>query len=86
VTTNLLPRWLQVIKPLLRRVMFDSERGAQTTLYLALSDEVAGSSGQYFDEHHAVRTASPIANDLALQERLWSASESWTGLGTSAAG
>jgi len=86
VATNLLPRWLQVIKPLLSLVMFDSERGARTTLYLALSDEVAGSSGQYFDEHHVVRTASPIANDRALQETLWSASEGWTGLRTNTAG
>lgn len=80
VATNLLPRWLRVIKPLLSRMMFDPERGAQTTLYLALSDEVAGSSGQYFDEHHVVRAASPIANDMALQESLWHASEGWTGL------
>jgi len=86
VATNLLPRWLRVIKPLLSRVMFDSERGAQTTLYLALSDEVAGSRGQYFDEHHLVQRASPIANDLSLQESLWRASEVWTGLRTDTAG
>lgn len=86
VATNLLPRWLQLIKPLLSRVMFAPERGAQTTLYLALSDAVAGVSGRYFDEHQVVRTASPIANDLPLQESLWSASEVWTGLRTNTAG
>ncbi len=36
VATNLLPRWLRVVKPLLSRVIFDAERGARTTLYLAL--------------------------------------------------
>ena len=39
VATNLLPRWLRVIKPLLSRVMFDAERGARTSLYLALDAE-----------------------------------------------
>jgi NAD(P)-dependent dehydrogenase (short-subunit alcohol dehydrogenase family) len=82
VATNLLPRWLKLIKPLLSRVMFDAERGAQTTLYLALSDEVRGVSGRYFDEHHREVTASQLANDVALQESLWEASERWTGLRT----
>jgi retinol dehydrogenase 12 len=80
VATNLLPRWLQLLKPLLGRVLFDPERGAQTTLYLALSADVAGVSGRYFDEHHVARTASTTAHDVALQESLWGASERWTGL------
>jgi NAD(P)-dependent dehydrogenase (short-subunit alcohol dehydrogenase family) len=82
VATNLLPRWLKLIKPLLSRVMFDADRGSQTTLYLALSDEAQGVSGRYFDEHHRDVTASRIANDVALQESLWEASERWTGLRT----
>jgi NAD(P)-dependent dehydrogenase (short-subunit alcohol dehydrogenase family) len=86
VATNLLPRWLRLLKPLLSRVMFDPERGAQTTLYLALSTEVVGVNGRYFDERHVVRTASPAANDVTLQESLWTASERWTGLRTSTAG
>jgi len=86
VATNLLPQWLRLLKPLLSRVMFDAERGAQTTLFLALSPEVVGVSGRYFDEHHLVRTASPTANDVTLQESLWTASERWTGLRMSTAG
>jgi NAD(P)-dependent dehydrogenase (short-subunit alcohol dehydrogenase family) len=86
VATNLLPRRLRLIKPLLSRVIFNPERGAQTTLYLALSSEVTGMNGRYFDEHHVVQTASPIACDVALQESLWSASERWTGLRTNIAG
>lgn len=77
VATNLLPRWLQIVKPLISWPTFDAERGARTTLYLALSDEVAGVSGRYFDEHQAVKTASAAANDVALQEELWHASERW---------
>jgi NAD(P)-dependent dehydrogenase (short-subunit alcohol dehydrogenase family) len=79
VATNLLPRWLRVIKPLLTRVMFDAERGARTTLYLALDQSVAGVTGRYFDEHQLPRAASPLANDVELQESLWNMSAEWTG-------
>jgi len=77
VATNLLPRWLQIVKPLISHQTFDAERGARTTLYLALSKEVAGVSGRYFDENQAVQPAADAANDVALQEALWQASERW---------
>jgi NAD(P)-dependent dehydrogenase (short-subunit alcohol dehydrogenase family) len=80
IATNLLPRWLQLIKPLISRSMFDAERGAQTTLYLALSAEVAGLSGRYFDEQQRERPAAPLACDVQQQELLWEACERWTGL------
>jgi NAD(P)-dependent dehydrogenase (short-subunit alcohol dehydrogenase family) len=79
VATNLLPGWLRVVKPLITREMFDSERGARTTLYLALDESVAGISGRYFDEYQLPREASPLANDVALQESLWKSSAAWTG-------
>jgi NAD(P)-dependent dehydrogenase (short-subunit alcohol dehydrogenase family) len=78
VATNLLPRWLRVIKPLLSRVMFDAERGARTSLYLALDPGVAGLTGRYFDEHQQPRAASALANDVRLQESLWKMSATWT--------
>jgi NAD(P)-dependent dehydrogenase (short-subunit alcohol dehydrogenase family) len=77
VATNLLPRWLRLIKPLISPVIFDAERGARTTLYLALSNEVAGVSGRYFDENQTVQPAAAAANDVELQEALWQASERW---------
>lgn len=77
VATNLLPRWLQIVKPLISRQTFDSERGARTTLFLALSNDVAGVSGRYFDEFQAEQMASDAANDVRLQEELWQASERW---------
>ncbi len=80
VATNLLPRWLRLVKPLLSRVIFDAERGARTTLYLALSDEVAEVSGRYFDENRMVRPAAESANDITLQESLWKRSEGWVGV------
>jgi NAD(P)-dependent dehydrogenase (short-subunit alcohol dehydrogenase family) len=82
VATNLLPRWLRVIKPLLTRDVFDAERGARTTIYLALDQSVTGITGQYFDEYQLPRSASSLANDVALQESLWNMSAGWTGAPT----
>jgi NAD(P)-dependent dehydrogenase (short-subunit alcohol dehydrogenase family) len=76
VATNLLPRWLQIVKPLVSHTI-DAERGARTTLFLCLSNEVDGVSGRYFDENQTVRAASDAANDVGLQEELWQASERW---------
>lgn len=80
VATNLLPAWLRVVKPLISRVVFDAERGARTSLYLALSNEVAGISGRYFDENQLPQPAATLANDLQLQESLWQASARWVGV------
>jgi len=79
VATHLLPRWLQIVKPLISRQTFDAERGARTTLYLALSKDVAGVSGRYFDEFQVEQRASDAAHDVRLQEELWQASERWVG-------
>jgi len=79
VATNLLPRWLRVIKPHITRVMFDAERGARTSIHLALDQSVARITGRYFDEYQVPRAASPFANDLELQESLWRMSAEWTG-------
>jgi len=59
--------------------MLDEERGARTSLYLALSNEVAGLSGRYFDENQVEVPAAPLANDVRLQELLWTNSERWVG-------
>jgi retinol dehydrogenase-12 len=75
-----LPWWLRVIKPLISRKIFDSERGARTSLYVALSGEVAGQSGRYFDEHQHIQPAAALANDLQLQDYLWQMSARWAGV------
>jgi hypothetical protein len=69
-----------VVKPLISRVIFDSERGARTSLYLALADDVAGISGRYFDENQVAQPAAPLANDVQLQESLWQMSARWVGV------
>lgn len=53
------------------------ERGAETPLYLATSGEVAGVSGQYFENKRAV-PASTTAQDEALAKRLWQISAKLT--------
>lgn len=79
IASNLLPRWLTIVKPLVSRAMFDVERGAQTTLHLALSEEGGAVSGRYFDENSRVQPASAVANNVELQEQLWRLSEEWSG-------
>lgn len=80
VATNLLPWWLRMVKPLISRVVFDPERGARTTLHLALATELAGISGRYFDENQVSQPASALAHDLQLQESLWRMSAQWAGV------
>ncbi len=80
VASNLLPRWLRLVKPIISPEIIDVERGARTSLYLALDAAVAGRSGLYFDEQQQVRQAAACACDEALQERLWRASAGWVGL------
>ncbi len=80
VATNLLPPWLRLIKPLISRDVLDAERGARTTLHLALDTNIAGVTGCYFDEHQRPMPAATLANDEVLQESLWSASAWWAGV------
>jgi NAD(P)-dependent dehydrogenase (short-subunit alcohol dehydrogenase family) len=80
VATNLLPRWLRVIKPWISREIFDAERGARTTLYVALADAVSTCTGCYFDEYQRARAAAPPAYDVELQEGLWELSARCVGL------
>jgi len=55
------------------------EEGAQTSIYLACSPEVAGVSGRYFDEKRPVRS-SALSHDRGVQERLWKMAEELTGI------
>ena len=50
------------------------QQGAQTSLYLATSPQVAGITGQYFANKKVAR-ANRVAYDEEAQERLWQLSE-----------
>jgi NAD(P)-dependent dehydrogenase (short-subunit alcohol dehydrogenase family) len=57
----------------------EARRGAQTTLYLATSPDVAGVSGRYFVYEKAVHRSAD-AYDQALAQRLWQVSAQLTGM------
>ena len=65
---------------LLKPFMLNEERGAESSLHLALSEAVAGESGGYYDEYKVRREPSSIAQDIEAQERLWTKSAEWVGL------
>ncbi|XP_072025796.1 retinol dehydrogenase 13-like [Amphiura filiformis] len=73
---NLFFTIFQAIGPLWWRT---SEEGAQSSLYLATSDEVKGVSGEYFVDS-AKYKASRASYDETKARRLWELSEQLTGL------
>lgn len=56
----------------------DQEEGAQTSIHLACSPEVAGVTGKYFVRRRPV-VPSPAAQDGSVARRLWEISEQMTG-------
>lgn len=73
-------RQVPVLDFLGRWFMLSPEKGAQTTVYLVASPDVAGVTGKYFDKCEPVET-TPISRDVTLQEKLWSVSVALTGVG-----
>ena len=62
------------------KLIFKSpKKGAETSLYLATSPEVAQVTGKYFDDKK-VDSSSPESYDKAVAERLWQVSEQMTKL------
>jgi WW domain-containing oxidoreductase len=53
--------------------------GAATSCYVAVRPELAGITGQYFDNCTVAEPSRP-ARDEASSERLWEVSEQLTGL------
>lgn len=54
------------------------ERGAQTSIYLAMEPGIEHLSGSYFDENCRVKSGSARSEDMALAGRLWDESEKLT--------
>jgi len=54
------------------------EEGARTSVYLAVSPDVTGISGQYFNEKKQVRS-SALTHDRSVQDQLWKIAEDLTG-------
>jgi NAD(P)-dependent dehydrogenase (short-subunit alcohol dehydrogenase family) len=64
----------RMLLPLLKPFFLSPEQGAQTSIYLASSPEVEGTSGRYYVKCRAV-PSSPESHDEALARGLWEASE-----------
>jgi len=64
-----------------RLFLLSPERGAETPVYLASSQEVDGATGRYYD-HMREKQSSTESYDRATAEKLWDESEKLTGLAT----
>jgi hypothetical protein len=72
--------WIaQLFRPLVKLVAKNTEQGARTSIYLATSPEVAGTSGKYFSEQQEV-SSSQASYDTDAQRRLWELSAEMTDL------
>lgn len=70
--------WWNTAFTLMRPFAISPEQGAQTSVYLASSPEVASITGQYFTKRKAIKS-SPASYDKEAQQRLWAVSEELTG-------
>jgi NAD(P)-dependent dehydrogenase (short-subunit alcohol dehydrogenase family) len=76
---GLLSLGMGLIRPFVKK----PEQGAETSIYLASSPDVAEVSGQYFVNKRASKS-SPASYDVEVAHRLWSISADMTGLSGSA--
>jgi hypothetical protein len=72
---------LSLLVPLLRPFLISPEEGAKTSIYLASSPEVAGSTGKYFVKCKEA-LADPMTDDAGLARALWQKSADLVGLGS----
>ncbi len=56
-----------------------TDRGAETSVYLAVSPEVEGVTGKYFMNKREAEP-SPLVRDVTIRTRLWELSERYTGI------
>ncbi|MCE9522736.1 MAG: SDR family oxidoreductase [Alphaproteobacteria bacterium] len=71
--------WLRTVFGVAKSLLAKTEAdGAQTSIYLAGSPDVANVSGKYFDNCKAVRS-SAVSYDEGIARSLWLASEQLTG-------
>ena len=62
------------LMPLAHLFAISPEKGAETTIHLAMSPEVEGVTGKYFVKKQPVKS-SAVSYDVAAQRRLWDVSE-----------
>lgn len=73
-------QWFQAIfSKVMNLFAISAKEGAQTSIYLASSEEVRGITGLYFDDKRP-KAPSDKCQDLQLRRGLWQLSERLTGL------
>jgi NAD(P)-dependent dehydrogenase (short-subunit alcohol dehydrogenase family) len=65
---------ISVLVKLARPFLLSAEEGAQTSVYLASSPEVAGVTGKYFSKCRPIKS-NAVSYDVQSQQKLWSLSE-----------
>ena len=74
-------RWYHsLLIRLIKLFLISAEEGAQTSIYLASSEEVKGITGKYFAKKR-LKAVSKKCSDIKLQKELWELSERLTGIG-----
>jgi len=82
VRTNIFrhPTWRAwVVRRVADLIALSPERGAESSVYLASSSDVAGASGKYFVRKKPA-SSSPQSHDRANATRLWEVSRQMTGI------
>ena len=85
IVEDVAPAFARPFLPLIKRFLLTPEQGARAATHLALSAEVQGVSGRYFNRQKLARSV-PASYDVALQERTWRWSQGLTGLALSEEG
>lgn len=74
-------RWYHsLLIRLIKLFLISAEEGAQTSIYLACSEEVKGITGKYFAKKR-LKAVSKKCSDIKLQKELWELSERLAGIG-----
>ncbi|KAL8206437.1 UNVERIFIED_CONTAM: hypothetical protein K2H54_003085 [Gekko kuhli] len=84
VKTNIMRRFhwaVRLLYSLCGLFMKSAEEGAASTLYCAVSREVEGITGKYFDSDCSLVLPSDTAQDPGVARKLWDALEQLTGVG-----
>jgi retinol dehydrogenase-12 len=76
--------WLKLLICAVRPFLISADKGAKTSIYLAVSDEVKGVTGQYFSDCRPVRSTD-LSLDETKQEKLWEISAQQAGIAACAA-
>ena len=82
IGTNIVPgqnALFRLASWIFQRLFPSPEDGAATSIHVALSDDVAGMTGQYFDKDQQAITPAPAALDRDQRMQLWQFSERATG-------